>query len=258
MRADTSRAIVAAVLAALILSWDAGIARAQNVTEWSTESRTVLNFRAPADAVQKLLPAGWTVAPSAAPATQGANLNVTVMERLIVLDPSGKPVRTGTSRYVVITVPARHAQSGQAATIAVRGISPDAPGVYGVYLPATTGKFERTVSGESESSGRVQEQWEFATATGEQIRLRIVYRRAPGPKTHVETVVRSAVKPEFQRTYRIDQIGDVLRSAAVSGDRLEQIDFRASGAAFASLFDGSETLVAVTSVPYYVREISIP
>lgn len=258
MRAATSRLIVPAVLLLIVIWRNTPIAQAPNVTEWSTESRTVFNFRAPAEAVQRLLPAGWTVAPSTAPATAGANLNVTVMERLIVLDPSGKPIRTGTSRYVVLTVPARNAASGQSATIAVRGISPDAPGAYGVYLPATTSTLERTVTGESESGGRVQEQWEFVAASGEQIRVRLAYRRAMGPKTRVETVVRSAAKPEFQRTYRIEQIQDVLKSATVPGERLEQIEFRAQGPALAPLFDGSETLVAVTAVPYYVREISIP
>jgi hypothetical protein len=69
--------------------------------------------------------------------------------------------------------------------------------------------------------------------------------------------VRSAITPEFQRTYRIDQAADVLRSAATP-DRVEQITFRASGPALAALFDGSETLLGVTAIPYYVREISIP
>ena len=259
MRADgvgLRRLTVAALL--VLLAGTAGPALAQNVTEWSTESRIALNFKAPADAVQRLLPPGWTVAPSESPATAGANLNVTLMERQMVLDPQGKPIRTGTTRYIVLTVPARNTQTGQAATMAVRGISPDAPGAYGVYLKATTSRVERTMSGEAETSGRVQEQWDFAAASGEQVRLRATYRRAAAGKTHVETVVRSAAHPEFQRTYRIDQISDVLRNATTPGDRLEQIEFRASGPAFAPLFDGSETLVAVTAVPYYVREISIP
>src|SRR6187402_205909 len=71
------------------------------ITEWSAETRTVLSFRVPDAALQRLLPAGWTVNPSTAPATAGANLNVTVMERTLVLDAKGAPVGTGTIRYVV-------------------------------------------------------------------------------------------------------------------------------------------------------------
>src|SRR3954465_8870746 len=176
---------------------------AQNVTEWSSESRTTLNVKANPDAVQKLLPAGWVPVPSTSPGAPGANLNVTLMERVIVLDPQGKPVRTGTTRYAVLTVPARNVQTGQANTIAVAGISPDSPGAYGVYKAASTAKLERTVIGEAEGFARVQEAWEFAAASGERIELRLTYRRGPVAKAHVETVVRSAIKPEFQRTYRI-------------------------------------------------------
>jgi hypothetical protein len=76
-------------------------------------------------------------------------------------------------------------------------------------------------------------------------------------KAHVETVVRSAARPEFSRTYRIDQAADALKTAAGS-ERVEELQFRASGPSFAALFDGSEALVGATAVPFYVREISVP
>jgi len=36
------------------------------------------------------------------------------------------------------------------------------------------------------------------------------------------------------------------------------LSFKASGPALARLFDGSEVMLGVTAVPFYVREISIP
>jgi hypothetical protein len=59
------------------------------------------------------------------------------------------------------------------------------------------------------------------------------------------------------RTYQIDQAADVVRSASTA-DRVETLRFRASGSAFAPLFDGKEALLSVTSLPYYVREVSVP
>lgn len=230
---------------------------AQSVTEWSTETRMALAFKVNADALQKMLPAGWVSAPSTSPGTPGANLNVTMMERVIVLDPQGKPVRTGTSRYLVLGAAARNTQTGQTNTLIVGGLSPEGAGAYGVYLTATTATLERTVSGAAEGPSRVQEAWTFAAASGERIELRVAYRRAPAPKAHVDSVVRSALKPEFQRTYRIDQAADVVRSASTP-DRVEQLSFKASGPALARLFDGSEVMLGVTAVPFYVREISIP
>ena len=63
--------------------------------------------------------------------------------------------------------------------------------------------------------------------------------------------------PEFTRTYRIDQAADVVRSRSTP-DHIDRLTFRASGAAFAPLFDGQETLLSVTWFPWYVREISVP
>jgi len=232
-------------------------AAAQNVTEWSSEARTILAFRVNQDALQRMLPAGWVSAPSTAATTPGANLNLTLMERVVVLDPQGKPLRSGTSRYFVLGAPARNPQTGQSNTIIIGGMSPEGPGAYGVYLTATTASLERTVSGDAEAQARVQESWQFAAASGERLELRVAYRRGAATKAHVETVVRSAVKPEFQRTYRIDQVADVVRSATTP-DRVEQVSVRVTGPAFATLFNGSESLLGITAVPYYVREISIP
>lgn len=254
------RRMTARMLAVLIVVLTLGVASgasAQNITEWSSETRTALAFKVNAEALQKLLPAGWVSVPSTSAGTPGANLNVTMMERVVVLDPQGMPLRTGTSRYLVLGAPARNMQTGQSNTIIVGGLSPEGAGAYGVYLTATTARLERTVSGEAEGHARVQEAWAFAAASGERIDLRITYRRGPVTKAHVDSVVRSALKPEFQRTYRIDQATDVLRSASTP-DRVEQLSFRATGPRLAALFDGSEALLGVSALPFYVREISIP
>ena len=229
---------------------------AQNPTEWSTESRTILAFTVNPDALRTRLPAGWESAPSTAPASAGANLNVTVMDRTIVLDGQGKPFRTGTSRYAVLTVPARNA-AGTTNNIVIGGISPDGAGAYGVYVPATAAHLERTVTGDTDQHARVQETWNFAAQSGEQIRVRIVYQRGAVTKSHADTVVRSAIHPEFQRTYHIDQALDVVRGVGIP-DRVERLDVVVSGPALASLFDGSQRVVSVGAVPYYVRDITIP
>lgn len=248
-----SRVALAAVLTAAAVV----PAAAQNVTEWSSENRIILNFKVNDAALQRLLPAGWTVAPSTSPGTPGANLNLTMMERLIVLNPQGKPLRTGTSRYMVLGVPARNAETGQTNTLIVSGLSPEGAGAYDVYVTATTAKVERSVGGQGEGYASVRESWEFAAASGERVAVSATYMRGTVAKSHAETVVRSARHPEFQRTYRIDQAVDVLRSAT-SQNRVEQFQFRASGGVFAALFDGSEILLGISTVPFYVREISIP
>jgi hypothetical protein len=231
---------------------------AQNVTERSVEIRTSLSFRVAAPAVQKLLPVGWTVPPASDASNNGrATIGVTMMDRLMVVDAKGQPVGSGSIRYVVITTSARNAE-GKAGTLAIGGISPDAPGSYEVYLPAVTARVERTTEAQGVESGRAKETWEFATASGEKISLALQYRRGRLTKSRNDVVVRSGRRPEFQRTYHIDQASEVLRNAAQTDDRVDAISFKASGGFLSSLFDDSATLLSVTSVPWYFREITVP
>ena len=244
------------VMALMMVVGAATAGAAQTVTEWSTETRLALSFRVNEAAAQRLLPAGWTVAPSASPANRGANLTMSFIERQLVLDPQGKPLRTGTSRYMVLTIPARNA-AGEANTIVVGGLSPEGAGAYGAYVTASVARVERTSSAQNEEAGQATEHWEFTAVTGERLDLRLSFRRATPVKGRAEAKLRSATRPDFTRTYRIDQATDVLRSAA-SPDRITELTFRASGPALAALFDGTEQLLSVTSLPWYVREVSVP
>lgn len=245
------------VLAVALLPFAAPpCASAQTVTEWSAEQRVSLSFHVNDAALQKLLPEGWTVAPSTAPGNPSGNLNVTFIERNVVLDGQGKQYRAGSSRYIVFVVPARNA-AGLANSVIVSGLSPEGAGAYGVNLTATVSRVQRTETAHAEEVGRAEERWEFAAASGEQVNLQIAYRRAPAARSRAETKIRSARHPDFTRSYRIEQAADVVRSANTP-DRVESLTFRATGPAYAALFDGRETLLSVTSFPWYVREISVP
>jgi hypothetical protein len=231
---------------------------AQGVTEWSTEVRATMSFKVNERALQAFLPEGWTIEPSTGGTNRGANLTVTVMERLVVLDPQGRPLKTGSSRYTVLTVPAKNVQSGQVSTMAVMGISPEGAGAYGVYETATVSRVERTSSGSAEEHGRAREQWEFASSAGNRVAVTLAYRRGPALRARAEARIRSGKTPDFTRTYRIEQTTDVVRSTVTNVNRLDEWKFEASGPRLGTIFDGTETLLSVTVVPSYTREISIP
>jgi hypothetical protein len=157
----------------------------------------------------------------------------------------------------VVTVPAVNHQTNQSNTMVVAGLSPEGAGAYGVYTPAIKAALRRTVEGDSEDFARVDEVWDLQGSNGDHLMLQVTYRRGPVTRARVETVIRSAARPEFQRTYHIEQAADVLRSANTP-DRVEHVAFRATGPSVGRLFDGTETLLGITAIPYYVREISIP
>jgi hypothetical protein len=48
---------------------------------------------------------------------------------------------------------------------------------------------------------------------------------------------------------------DVARSTAVGIDRVSRFSFKATGPRLAPLFDGTEQLVSITSIPSYLRSI---
>ena len=231
-------------------------ASAQSITEWSTETRVTLSVHVNDSALQRLLPPGWTSAPSTAASNRGANLTVAFVDRQLALDGQGKPYRSATSRYVVFVAPAKNA-AGDMNSVVVGGLSPEGAGAYGVSVTANVSTVQRSSQAQAEEGGRTEERWTFAAASGDRVELRLAFRRGAPVKSHLNTRVRSAKDPELTRTYAIDQAADVVRSAS-STDRVESLKFRVGGKTFASLFDGTETVISVTSIPWYVREISVP
>lgn len=248
----------AVALSCLMLFGGSVVAFAQSAIEWSAETRTSFAFRVRDEAVQRLLPDGWSAVPSTAAASRGANLTVTIMERLVVLDGQGKPIGNGTSRYVTIGVPARHAQTGETVTMVVSGLSPEGPGAYGVYETANVSRLEHLAEGEGQGHRTSRESWVFTAQSGDRLEGQLVYRRAAVTRARSESKIRSGRRPEFSRTYRIEQAADVVRSVPAGVDRVESLTFTASGPHLSALFDGSESLVSITAVPYYVRDISVP
>lgn len=230
---------------------------AQDYVEWSTETRTSLGFRVNEAAIRPLLPEGWSL--TAIPEAPGqVNLSVTFMDRHIVLDAQGQPVRTGTSRYMVMSVQARHESNGLSGAMILNGISPEGAGAYEVYQPAVVADVERTASGQAEEFGRTEESWKLAAESGDSVTLNLHYRTAMPVRRQSSAVIRSGRHPEFTRTYQIDQASDPLGIPNAPGSRIEHLSFTVTGPLFSRIFDGTEVITGVTSIPMYTREIFIP
>lgn len=226
-------------------------------TEWSAETRTSLGFRVNADVVRALLPKGWTIAANADNSEQTA-LTVTFMDRHVVLDPQGQAVGTGSSRYMVMSVQASNADTGQRGPMIINGISPEGAGAYEVYQPATEARAERSVVGQSEQSSRVQEVWSMVSGSGDSITLTLAYQQAVPVRQQSTIVIRSGKNTDYTRTYKIDQANDALGLPGTAESRIESLSFQAQGPLYSRLFDGTEVLTGVTSTPWYHREIYVP
>src|SRR5262249_7859434 len=104
----------------------------------------------------------------------------------------------------------------------------------------------------------VEETWDLQAEGGDQIRLAVAYERGIGTPAHVEPRIYAMPKPDFYRIYKADQIADVVYSVPGSTNRTRRVEFKAAGPQLAKIFNGSEELVAIVSVPAYSRQIVLP
>jgi hypothetical protein len=221
------------------------------------ELRTILSFKVPEANAQKLLPEGWQVSPPSTGPSKDANLNVVLIDVLTVQNPDGSPGET--YRAAVLVVPAK---KGTDATVpmVVGGLGSTrsvVPGAYGNFSLAGA-TVDRHIHTDPTGKSNVEEAWEFKSDGSDAIQLQLQFVRGVAVRGKVELMPHSGVKPDFYRIYRIEQAADVVRSSAIGTDRAEKYVFKASGAKLSPLFDGSEQLVSITSLPFYTRQVSLP
>ena len=122
---------------------------AQTMVESSSETRFQLDFHVPDAALKAILPAGWTPNVAVQGPAKDANLRLVFIDRVTINSPDGKPAgKTGSNRLVYLVAPVKD-PAGAAVQLVVGGLTEDpadAPGPFGVYLPATIHKMQRSTS----------------------------------------------------------------------------------------------------------------
>jgi hypothetical protein len=223
----------------------------------STDSsvRTLLNFKAPAGAVAKLLPAGWQLdVPTSGPSA-GADLRITFIDGVWAHDGEGKP-QPATGRNITVGAPVRKQD--------IRGVmlfggytTGAAPGVYSVFTKSNTNS-QRYHYTAPDGVATVEETWDVKAEGDDAIQYQLHYTRGVAAGEKVDVRIYSAAKPEFYRIYRYTQAVDLVRGAGVAPERVKVFTFKASGPKLSPLFDGTEQLVSIQALPYYSRQVYLP
>ena len=197
--------------------------------------------------------------------TQGpakdANLRVIFIERLTVHDAEGRPVGDGSSLLVYLTVPAT-GPNGENVQLVIGGLTEepaDAPGPFGVYLPATTHTLHRIVSTGTNPILETQE-WVFAAASGERFEMHITFERGVANRGAVrDTRFHSAKDPSKYEISRQQQVLDILRNVTTNPrDRVRNFSFHGGGGSYAALFDGTERVLSWDNILWLDREVLRP
>jgi hypothetical protein len=237
-------------------------ASAQTMVEYSAETRLQLDLHVPDGALATFLPAGWTPSVATQGPAKDANLRAVFIDRMTINGPDGKPVgTTGSSRLVYLVAPVKDA-AGANVQLVIGGLTEDpadAPGPFGVYLPAATHKMQRSFSS---STGPVLESqdWVFSAATGEHLELHIKFEKGTGNKGNPADVkFYSAKNPSFYQISRQEQVVDILRNVTTTPpDRVKKFSFKASGGSYAKLFDGTEKVLSWDDIVWINRSVLRP
>ena len=248
--------LVVFALAALV-----AYAGAETLTEYSAESRFQLDLHVPDAVLATYLPTGWTSSVATQGPAKDANLRAVFIDRMTINGPDGKPLGAGSNRLVYLVAPVKD-PTGATAQLVIGGLTEDpsdAPGPFGVYLPATTHTMQKFIS---TGSGAVlgSQDWVFAAATGEHIEMHIKYEQGAGNKGNSADVkFYSAKNPSFYQISRQEQVLDILRNTTTNPpDRVKEFSFKAGGGSYAKLFDGTEKLLSWDNIIWINRSVLLP
>jgi hypothetical protein len=249
-------------LAAAALLLLSPYASAQTPVENSAEARFQLDLHVPDAALAALVPAGFTLNVATQGAAKDANLRAVFIDRVTINGADGKPVgRTGSNRLVFLIAPVKDS-SGANAQLVIGGLTEDpadAPGPFGVYLPASTHTMQRSTS---TTGGAIvdSQDWVFAAATGEHLELHIKYERGGANRgAPTETKFYSAKTPGFYQISKEERVLDILRNVTTTPpDRVKEFSFKASGGSYGKLFDGSEKVLSWDNILWINRSVLLP
>lgn len=255
MRGKVSRGAMGALAA---LAW---CAHAENLVESSLEARFQLDLHVPDAALAAYLPMGFTINMASQGAAKDANLRCVFIDRVTINGPDGKPLGKGSNRLVYLVAPVKD-PSGANAQLVIGGLSEDpadAPGPFGVYLPATTHRMQRATSS---GSGPIvdSQDWVLGAATGERLEMHIKYEKGVANKGNpADTKFYSAKNPSFFQISRQEQVLDILRNVTTTpADRVKEFSFKGSGGSYAKLFDGTEKVLSWDNILWIHRSVFLP
>jgi hypothetical protein len=239
----------------------AGLAAAQNLQEYSSETRFQLDLKVPDQVLATYLPKGWTPNVAAQGAAKDCNLRAVFINRVTINGPDGKPVGKGSNRLVYLVAPVKD-PTGANVQLVIGGLTEDptdAPGPFGVYLLAANPTVRILYEQMGLQSVTTQD-WVFAAATGERLELHITFQPGVGNKSNpAEVKFYSAKNPSFFQISKQEQVLDILKNVTTNPpDRVNQFSFKGSGGSFAKLFNGTEKVLSWDNILWINRSVSLP
>ena len=247
----------AALLAGLFLLTPWSKASAETVTGPQIDSRVIVGLSADAAAVQEVLPGGWTSVPFPRGPLKGANLLVSFVDGMLMVDAEGKPLSPASRRAVILLGLAKE-DGGDAVRIFVMRVYTSEPenDPYGVNAAAEITRIN-SLTGPAAGGRQSTDAWRM-TASGGELAMSLDYTTGKRSWSSSEALSFSAANPDFHRIYRYDSITDLVMSTAVGKPIDGEFSMTNSVSELAGIFSGEEEVIAVLDIPVRVRKIFLP
>lgn len=246
-------------IAILFVFLGASVGGAETRVGSTVESRVLVGFNVNDAAIDASLPEGWNSVTLPQGPLGGSNLIVALIDRHLIVDADGAPQQPSSGPIVAFLAYARHSD--------VEGLRGFVTRVYeerplvDPYRNSVAADIDR-IAGYSDAGGgeRSQsERWTVQTDAGDVLALELDFK-VGGFRwtTDGESRPYSATDPDFFRIYRYDQLAGLAMNTAMGQALDGAFMLAATGPDLSQLFDGSELLTAIVTIPTYIREISLP
>lgn len=232
--------------------------QAETLASTNADNRLLVAFDVPDAALDEVMPKGWSSAPFGSGPFAGADMVMVFVDSHRVVDPEGKPKYGGRYRALALAAPARAEGSDETVFMVTHVYVSDAS--INPYKNSVGSRVMREMAstGTGADPALARQSWTVAPETGGTVALSLGYREGIPGRSQGEPHVHSAVEPDFYRIYRYDQFADLVMSGPAEVDRVESLALEITIPELGALFDGTETLVGILDVPWYMREIWLP
>ena len=191
-----------------------------------------------------------------------ANLRLIFVDRVGITGADGKPIGPGTNRMAILAIPVKQTATGITGQMIIGGLTEDpadAPGPFGVYLPATTHRMERSYTVAAGSGIAGEETWDFQAAGGERLAVHLTYERGAPVRLSSETSSSPAPTRMCIRSSGSNRVStSCAMRRSMSAIAFGTFQYTVSGGKFASLFDGTERVLSWDSIPWHDRAMYRP
>ena len=248
------------ILTAIVISWLIfPTVNAETLVGSTVESRILLGLKVSDSGVNGILPQGWNSLTLRKGPVSGANLIAAFIDRHAIIDADGKPETPGSGPIVALLAYAVN-ENGKGVRGFVIKVYEEAP-LVNPYSNSTAADINRE-AGYTDAGGAVRsqsERWSVTPVTGGRISLTLNFQ-LDGLKwtSGGESRPYSSTVPDFFRIYRYDQLAGLVMNETLGKDLKGEINFEYDDPELRTVFDGTERLAAIVTIPTYLREISLP